>query len=180
MSGRLLVRDLPAVNQFLLQYFINYNLKKGWYLTWQPTITANWEAASGNKWTVPYGGGVGRIMKLGFQPVLLDCTVLWQRHLSGRSSVLEHAATDCVSVSKVKQAAGEDDDGAKTETIGTRATPEEVNLRRDDKPPLKSPLVQGGTRKTGSPLNNGGLQKDGWRRHVLFACLRVELLGGPR
>jgi len=61
----------PAVNQFLMQYFINYNLKKGWFLTWQPTLTANWEAASGNKWTVPYGGGVGRIMKLGFQPVSL-------------------------------------------------------------------------------------------------------------
>ena len=63
--------DLPDVNQFLLQYFINYNLKKGWYLTWQPTITANWNARSGNVWTVPLGGGVGRIMKLGFQPVNL-------------------------------------------------------------------------------------------------------------
>jgi hypothetical protein len=61
----------PAVNQFLFQYFINYNLKKGWFLTWQPTLTANWEPASGNKWTVPYGGGVGRIMKIGFQPVSL-------------------------------------------------------------------------------------------------------------
>jgi hypothetical protein len=61
----------PDVNQFLLQYFINYNLKKGWFLTWQPTLTANWEAASGIQWTVPYGGGVGRIMKLGFQPVSL-------------------------------------------------------------------------------------------------------------
>jgi hypothetical protein len=59
------------VNQFLLQYFINYNLKKGWFITWQPTLTANWEAASGNQWTVPYGGGIGRIMKLGFQPVSL-------------------------------------------------------------------------------------------------------------
>ncbi len=61
----------PAVNQFLLQYFINYNLKKGWFITWQPTLTANWEATSGNTWTVPFGGGVGRIMKLGFQPVSL-------------------------------------------------------------------------------------------------------------
>lgn len=61
----------PDVNQFLLQYFINYNLNKGWFLTWQPTLTANWEATNGNTWTVPYGGGVGRIMKLGFQPVSL-------------------------------------------------------------------------------------------------------------
>jgi hypothetical protein len=61
----------PDVNQFLLQYFINYNLKKGWYITWQPTLTANWEAPSGSQWVVPFGGGVGRIMKLGFQPVSL-------------------------------------------------------------------------------------------------------------
>jgi hypothetical protein len=71
----------PYVNQMLLQYFINYNLKKGWYLTSAPIITANWnskasgEAANGNDttagsvWTIPFGGGAGRIMRLGYQPV---------------------------------------------------------------------------------------------------------------
>ena len=61
----------PDINQFLLQYFFNDNLKKGWYLTSQPILTANWNtsAASGSVWTIPFGGGVGRIMKLGFQPV---------------------------------------------------------------------------------------------------------------
>src|SRR5271170_1829248 len=61
-----------SVNQFLLQYFINYNMKKGYYITLQPIITANWRASSGNVWTVPFGGGIGRIMKLGFQPVNLS------------------------------------------------------------------------------------------------------------
>jgi hypothetical protein len=46
------------VNKFLFQYFINYNLDNGWYLSTTPVITANWEASSGNKWTVPFGGGV--------------------------------------------------------------------------------------------------------------------------
>jgi hypothetical protein len=64
----------PVVNQFLVQYFVNYNLKKGWYLTSAPILTANWRATSGNTWTVPFGGGVGRIMKLGFQPVNLSAT----------------------------------------------------------------------------------------------------------
>jgi len=60
----------PAVNQFLLQYFINYNMKKGWYLKTAPINTANWRAiGNNNTWTVPLGGGFGRIMKLGFQPV---------------------------------------------------------------------------------------------------------------
>lgn len=61
--------DRAAVNQMVLQYFINYNLKKGYYITIQPTNTANWRASGDDRWVVPLGGGIGRIMKLGFQPV---------------------------------------------------------------------------------------------------------------
>jgi hypothetical protein len=61
--------DRTDVNQMMLQYFINYNLKQGWYLSISPVITANWKASSGNVWLVPVGGGVGRITKMGFQPV---------------------------------------------------------------------------------------------------------------
>ncbi len=32
-------------------------------------ITANWEASSGNEWTIPLGGGVGKIFRTGKQPV---------------------------------------------------------------------------------------------------------------
>ena len=64
--------DKPAVNQFLLQYFINYNMNKGWYLKTAPIVTSNWRAPSGSQWNVPLGGGFGRIMKLGFQPVNLS------------------------------------------------------------------------------------------------------------
>jgi hypothetical protein len=65
----------PDVNQMTFQYFINYNLNEGWYITWQPTLTANWEATNGGRWVVPVGGGVGRIMKLGFQPVNLAAQI---------------------------------------------------------------------------------------------------------
>jgi hypothetical protein len=61
--------DRSSVNQMSLQYFVNYNLKKGWYLSSAPIITANWRGSGGNVWTVPFGGGVGRVMRLGFQPV---------------------------------------------------------------------------------------------------------------
>jgi hypothetical protein len=57
------------VNQMLLQYFINYNLKKGWSLSMSPTITANWQASSGNVWTVPVGAGVARVFRAGYQPM---------------------------------------------------------------------------------------------------------------
>jgi hypothetical protein len=67
--------DRQDVNQMLFQYFINYNLSKGYFLTWQPTITANWNAADGSKYVVPLGGGIGRIMKLGAQPVNIGAQV---------------------------------------------------------------------------------------------------------
>ena len=55
-----------------IQYFINYNMKGGWYLTTAPTITKNWKAEdSDDKWTVPFGGGVGRVFKIGKQHVNL-------------------------------------------------------------------------------------------------------------
>ena len=61
--------DRDDVNQMLLQYFINYNLPGGWYLTSSPIITANWEADSDNRWTVPIGGGFGKIHRIGKLPV---------------------------------------------------------------------------------------------------------------
>ncbi len=57
------------VNLFTWQYFVNYNLDDGWYLTSAPVITANWEANGDNRWTVPFGGGVGKIFRIGKQPM---------------------------------------------------------------------------------------------------------------
>jgi hypothetical protein len=74
----------PSVNQMTLQYFITYNLQKGWNINSGPIVTANWhnqaggESADGDdtppggRWTVPFGGGVGRVMRLGAQPVNLS------------------------------------------------------------------------------------------------------------
>ncbi len=57
------------VNQMTLQPFINYNFKDGWYLTSSPILTANWEADNANRWTVPIGGGFGRVFRIGKQPI---------------------------------------------------------------------------------------------------------------
>ncbi len=61
--------DRSRVSQLLIEPFVNYNLHGGWYLISDMVITANWEASSGQKWTVPLGGGVGKLMKIGNQPV---------------------------------------------------------------------------------------------------------------
>jgi hypothetical protein len=57
------------VSQLLIQPFVNYNLPNGWYLSSVPIITANWEASRGNTWTVPVGGGAGKLFRLGRLPV---------------------------------------------------------------------------------------------------------------
>jgi hypothetical protein len=58
-----------SVNVFNAQPFINYNMPEGWFLTSSPIITADWLAAPGQQWTVPVGGGFGRVFKIGDQPV---------------------------------------------------------------------------------------------------------------
>lgn len=58
-----------SVNFLTSQPFINYNMPGGWFLTSSPIITANWLAAPGQQWTVPVGGGFGRVFKIGDQPV---------------------------------------------------------------------------------------------------------------
>jgi hypothetical protein len=61
--------DRRSVNAFLVQPFINYNLDAGWFLTSSPVITSNWKADSDERWTVPIGGGGGRVFRIGRQPV---------------------------------------------------------------------------------------------------------------
>lgn len=61
--------DAEDVNKLLFQYFVNYNIAKGWYLTTTPIITADWNQSSSNRWTVPIGGGIGKLHRFGNQPV---------------------------------------------------------------------------------------------------------------
>lgn len=61
--------DRDKINQFLLQYFVNYNFPNGWYLTSSPINTANWEADSDDRWIVPLGGGFGKVFRLGKLPI---------------------------------------------------------------------------------------------------------------
>ena len=61
--------DRGDVNFFYSQIFAVKNLKKQWYINTAPIITANWEAPSGDQWTVPLGAGVGKLFKLGKLPI---------------------------------------------------------------------------------------------------------------
>ncbi len=60
------------INQMQLQYFLSYRLKKGWDIEASPVVTANWNARGGDIWTVPFGGGVGKIVHLGPRPAKIS------------------------------------------------------------------------------------------------------------
>jgi hypothetical protein len=61
--------DRADVNKGLLQYFIVRQLGSGWYVNSAPSITVNWKAEPGQKWTVPFGVGFGKVAFLGKLPV---------------------------------------------------------------------------------------------------------------
>lgn len=69
--------DRSSVNQGLLQYFVNYNLPKAWYLTSAPIITVNWNAPENNKWIVPFGAGGGKIFAIGKQKFNGNISAYW-------------------------------------------------------------------------------------------------------
>ena len=60
------------VNAFDAQYVFNYNLPKGWFIYSNATITADWLAGHSDRWTVPVGGGFGRVFNIGKQSVSLS------------------------------------------------------------------------------------------------------------
>ena len=59
----------PEVNQFVVQPFINYNFGVGWALSTGPLITANWDAPSGQEWTVPLGLGITKTTVFNRRPM---------------------------------------------------------------------------------------------------------------
>ncbi len=69
----------PAVNQLEFQPQINYNFKSNpdRYLTFAPTITANWKASGSERWTVPLALGIGQLVKFGGQSVNLQASAYY-------------------------------------------------------------------------------------------------------
>ena len=59
--------DRPGVSKLSLQPFINYHMKKGWYVG-SPETPQTYDFKS-SKWTWALGPNVGRVFKLGKRPV---------------------------------------------------------------------------------------------------------------
>jgi hypothetical protein len=59
--------SLPGqhVNALTIMPFVFYNMPGGWFLTYRPLITADWTVDKNHRWTVPVGGGFGRVFPVG-------------------------------------------------------------------------------------------------------------------
>jgi len=52
------------ISQLMIRGTIRRRLTDDWFFVSAPIITANWNAAAGERWLVPIGGGIGRRFKL--------------------------------------------------------------------------------------------------------------------
>ena len=69
--------DRADVNQLLLRTVLRRKLRNRWFFISDPIITANWNAASGQKWLVPLGGGFGRAVSNERVPVNVSLQLYW-------------------------------------------------------------------------------------------------------
>jgi hypothetical protein len=56
-------RGRCQVDQFLSQYFVTYDMEKGWFLTEAPILTSDWMAPAHNRWPVPLAAVSGKSLR---------------------------------------------------------------------------------------------------------------------
>ncbi len=61
--------DTPSASHGSILPFFFYNLPDAWQIGFSPTISYNDKATSGNKWNVPFGTTVAKMLKVGKLPV---------------------------------------------------------------------------------------------------------------
>jgi hypothetical protein len=55
----------PSVSQSTFEPVISYNFDSGWFLGFDSTITADWNAPADKRWTIPLGLDVGKTFQVG-------------------------------------------------------------------------------------------------------------------
>ena len=68
--------DAADVNVSSLQYFVNYNFPN-FYLNTSPTMLYDWKADSDDDWTIPVGGGIGKVFLFCEMPVDIRVSAYW-------------------------------------------------------------------------------------------------------
>lgn len=58
-------------NSLLVNPFISYHFNNGWSLGTSPNVETDWLSKEGQQWTVPLGGGIAKVFRIGPQPMKL-------------------------------------------------------------------------------------------------------------
>jgi hypothetical protein len=67
--------DRPGTSQANIQYFIQYLFGDNWQVGMAPSILIDWKADQDNRFTVPVGLGIGKLVKIGPLPVKFTAEV---------------------------------------------------------------------------------------------------------
>jgi hypothetical protein len=68
-------KGTPDTNMTTIQAYFSYGLGNGWQLVSNPLIRYDWEGDSGNKLSLPLGGGIAKTMKIGSLPLRVSAEV---------------------------------------------------------------------------------------------------------
>jgi hypothetical protein len=61
--------DREDVNFFFAQWFLNFNIGKGWAIGTAPILTSNWKSDPGNRWVIPWGLQISKVWHIGPRPI---------------------------------------------------------------------------------------------------------------
>jgi len=68
----------PDISRLGIQYIAALYLPRGWYILTAPVLSANWNADSfRNMWTIPVGGGGGKVLHVGELPLNVWVAAYW-------------------------------------------------------------------------------------------------------
>jgi hypothetical protein len=68
----------PDLSRLSVQCIGALHLPRGWYVHTAPVVSANWNASSfRNMWTIPVGGGGGKVLHIGELPINVSVTAYW-------------------------------------------------------------------------------------------------------
>jgi hypothetical protein len=79
LIGVVTFEERPGVRGLTGQLFVSVNLPRGWYINTSPLVaSANWDAGPARDvWTIPVGGGVGKVSVLDGQPINTLLAAYW-------------------------------------------------------------------------------------------------------
>ena len=83
----------PTVDRLTLEPTLSLDLPAGFYLLSAPSVVADWKRPAADRWTIPVGGGVGKVFAPGGTRVALTLQGYWTARGPTESWTTQHPYT---------------------------------------------------------------------------------------